>query len=133
MLKPNASEQCKPGNPYPNEDQTGKDLVVQLVLAFALGLFALFSFCVSPLLIWMLRCILTEAVSDLAEQTLRPRWPALYAARKRRLAPAVDLPELTKSFFGWMPRLWKVTEEQVLAAAGLDAFVVSYSSLTWKA
>lgn len=26
--------------------------------------------------------------------------------------------------FGWIPVLYKVTEEQVLASAGLDAFVV---------
>jgi hypothetical protein len=35
------------------------------------------------------------------------------------------LPELPDSFFGWMPVLYKVTEEQVLASAGLDAYVVS--------
>ncbi|KAK0391457.1 hypothetical protein NLU13_0958 [Sarocladium strictum] len=100
MLKPNASEQCKAVDPYPKNDRTGKDLEVQLVLAFILGLFALLSFC-----------------------TLRPRWPSLYAARKRRLDRDVALPELTDSFVGWMPRLWRITEEQVLAAAGLDAFV----------
>ena len=26
--------------------------------------------------------------------------------------------------FGWIPALWKITEQQVLASAGLDAFVV---------
>jgi len=34
------------------------------------------------------------------------------------------LPELPDGFFGWMPVLYRVTEEQVLACAGLDAFVV---------
>jgi hypothetical protein len=38
---------------------------------------------------------------------------------------AEALPELPDSFFGWMPVLYKVTEEQVLASAGLDAYVVS--------
>jgi hypothetical protein len=57
-------------------------------------------------------------------QILRPRWPTLYAARKRRLDPTIGLPPLTDSFFGWIPRLYKVTEEQILASAGLDAFVV---------
>lgn len=59
-----------------------------------------------------------------AGQFLRPRWPALYAARKRRLDPNVGLPALPNSFFGWMPELYRITEEQVLASAGLDAFVV---------
>jgi hypothetical protein len=55
---------------------------------------------------------------------LRPRWPTLYAARKRRLDPNIGLPPLTDSFFGWIPRLYKVSEQQILASAGLDAFVV---------
>lgn len=38
--------------------------------------------------------------------------------------PKLDLPSLPNTFFGWMPRLFKITEEQVLASAGLDAFVV---------
>lgn len=100
MLKPNSSDQCAPENIAQPRTKFVEDLEVQLVLAFVLGLFAILTFC-----------------------TLRPRWPSLYAARKRRLAPDVELPELTDSFFGWMPRLWRVTEEQVLAAAGLDAFV----------
>lgn len=41
----------------------------------------------------------------------------------------VDLPELPDTFFGWMPALYKVTEEQVLASAGLDAYVVSLGTL----
>lgn len=32
------------------------------------------------------------------------------------------------TFFGWMPVLYKVTEQQVLASAGLDAYVVSLST-----
>ncbi|TDZ13735.1 Calcium permeable stress-gated cation channel 1 [Colletotrichum spinosum] len=54
---------------------------------------------------------------------LRPRWPTLYAARKRRLDPKIGPPTLPNTFFGWMPVLYRVTEEQVLASAGLDAFV----------
>jgi calcium permeable stress-gated cation channel len=57
------------------------------------------------------------------EQILRPRWPELYAARKRRLEARIKLPELSNSFLGWMPKLWRVTDEQVLNLAGLDAFV----------
>tara|TARA_R110002003_G_scaffold110_13_gene9342 strand:+ start:7821 stop:8642 length:822 start_codon:yes stop_codon:yes gene_type:complete len=33
------------------------------------------------------------------------------------------LPELPDSFFGWIIPLWKITDEQVLASAGLDAYV----------
>ena len=49
----------------------------------------------------------------------------MYAARKRQSEHAAILPELPDTFFGWMPVLYKVTEEQVLASAGLDAYVVS--------
>lgn len=56
-------------------------------------------------------------------QILRPRWPTLYAARKRNSDPHVNLPALPDSFLGWMPALYRVTEAQVLASAGLDAYV----------
>ena len=59
-------------------------------------------------------------------QVLRPRWSELYAARKRQKDEAAQLPELPKSMFGWMPVLYKVTNEEVLASAGLDAYVVSH-------
>lgn len=29
--------------------------------------------------------------------------------------------------FGWIPALWRISEQQVLAAAGLDAYVVCIS------
>ncbi|KAH0491056.1 hypothetical protein TgHK011_002501 [Trichoderma gracile] len=80
--------------------KTVRDLEVQLVLSLILGVGALIAFCI-----------------------LRPRWPTLYAARKRRLDPNIGLPALTDSFFGWIPRLYKVSEQQILASAGLDAFV----------
>jgi len=47
----------------------------------------------------------------------------LYAARKKQNDLATALPELPDSFFGWIVPLWKITEEQVLASAGLDAYV----------
>ncbi|KAF4343105.1 hypothetical protein FBEOM_2951 [Fusarium beomiforme] len=78
----------------------GKSLEVQLVLSLVIGVSAFFLFCF-----------------------LRPRWPALYAARKRRLDHQLGLPALPNSTFGWIPTLFKITEEQVLASAGLDAFV----------
>ncbi|EKJ75528.1 hypothetical protein FPSE_04303 [Fusarium pseudograminearum CS3096] len=79
---------------------TGKKLEVQLVLSLAIGISAFFLFCF-----------------------LRPRWPSLYAARKRRLDHRLGLPTLPNSTFGWIPTLFRITEEQVLASAGLDAFV----------
>ncbi|KAI1368738.1 hypothetical protein F5Y08DRAFT_294690 [Xylaria arbuscula] len=77
-----------------------KDIFVQLVISFALGISAFIAFCF-----------------------LRPRWKTLYAARKRHSNPEIALPVLPDSFLGWIPALYKVTEEQVLASAGLDAFV----------
>ncbi|KJZ72278.1 hypothetical protein HIM_08319 [Hirsutella minnesotensis 3608] len=80
--------------------KTQKDLEVQLILSLILGVSALLAFCI-----------------------LRPRWPGLYSARKRRLDTNVSLPALPSSFCGWIPKLYRITEEQVLASAGLDAFV----------
>ncbi|KAI5927844.1 hypothetical protein F4810DRAFT_288907 [Camillea tinctor] len=77
-----------------------KDIYVQAVISLALGTAAFVGFCI-----------------------LRPRWKALYAARKRHTDPKIALPVLPDSFLGWIPALYKVTEEQVLASAGLDAFV----------
>ncbi|KUI57807.1 Calcium permeable stress-gated cation channel 1 [Cytospora mali] len=77
-----------------------KDTYVQLVISLSLGLSAFFAFCI-----------------------LRPRWKSLYAARRRQFGPSIGLPLLPDSFFGWIPALYKITEEQVLASAGLDAFV----------
>jgi hypothetical protein len=56
-------------------------------------------------------------------QFLRPRWKGLYAARKKQNDLATSLPELPDSFFGWILPLWRITDEQVLASAGLDAYV----------
>ncbi|KAI1190979.1 DUF221-domain-containing protein [Nemania serpens] len=77
-----------------------KDIFVQLVLSFALGITAFTAFCI-----------------------LRPRWKSLYAARKRHHNPQIALPVLPDSFLGWIPGLYRATEEQVLASAGLDGFV----------
>ncbi|KID86465.1 hypothetical protein MGU_06277 [Metarhizium guizhouense ARSEF 977] len=80
--------------------QTINDLKLQLVLSLVLGVSAFITFCI-----------------------LRPRWPSLYAARERRLDPKINLPALSNSFFGWIPQLYRISENQILAAAGLDAFV----------
>lgn len=47
----------------------------------------------------------------------------MYAARKQQKNAAAILPELPGTLFGWIPTLYSITEEQVLASAGLDAYV----------
>ncbi|CAL8579818.1 hypothetical protein XPA_005549 [Xanthoria parietina] len=81
-----------------NQDQTA--LYTQLVISIALGAGAFITFCV-----------------------LRPRWKGLYAARKRQKNAASKLPPLPDTFLGWIPVLYRISEEQVLASAGLDAYV----------
>lgn len=34
------------------------------------------------------------------------------------------LPSLKRGLLSWIPQVWKVTDDQVLEAAGLDAYVV---------
>ncbi|KAK7951370.1 uncharacterized protein PG986_007098 [Apiospora aurea] len=77
-----------------------KDIQVQLIISLSLGVAAFLAFCF-----------------------FRPRWPSLYAARKRHNDPKIALPALPDTFFGWVPALYRVTDEQVLASAGLDAYV----------
>ncbi|RBQ74002.1 hypothetical protein FVER53590_06304 [Fusarium verticillioides] len=96
----NESDSCWNQSQKAIAPDTGKSLEVQLVLSLVIGVSAFLLFCI-----------------------LRPRWPALYAARKRRLDHHLGLPALPNSTFGWIPTLFKITEEQVLASAGLDAFV----------
>lgn len=108
-------EKCKKRNPTdPGNPQN--QVYVQLVLSLLLGVAAFLAFCL-----------------------LRPRWPGLYAARKTRLGDQdgaeldnerARLPDLPNTFFGWVPVLYHVTEEQVLASAGLDAHVVCLASVT---
>ncbi|RFU80457.1 hypothetical protein TARUN_1750 [Trichoderma arundinaceum] len=100
MFGDNQTDTCDGDEYVRPPSKTLRDIEVQLVLSLILGVGALIAFCI-----------------------LRPRWPTLYAARKRRLDPNIGLPALTDSFFGWIPRLYKVSEEQILASAGLDAFV----------
>jgi hypothetical protein len=77
-----------------------RDTAIQISISITLGFLAFLTFC------W-----------------LRPRWKGLYAARKKQNDRATALPELPDSFLGWILPLWRITEEQVLASAGLDAYV----------
>lgn len=74
-------------------------LGVQLVISVTFGLSAFLAFCI-----------------------LRPRWTQLYNARKKQSQSAARLPDLPKTFFGWIPVLYNISREEVLVAAGLDAF-----------
>lgn len=84
-------------------DQTKVDsqraLGVQLVVSATFGLSAFIAFCI-----------------------LRPKWTQLYNARKKQSQSAARLPDLPKSFLGWIPVLYNISREEVLASAGLDAF-----------
>lgn len=73
---------------------------IQILLSLALGIGAFFAFCI-----------------------LRPRWTGLYAARKKQKDEAAALPELPNTLFGWILPLWRITDQQLLASAGLDAYV----------
>ncbi|KAL2868742.1 putative DUF221 domain protein [Aspergillus lucknowensis] len=96
----NGTHDDEPGR-NPGDPTSGqRDLYTQLVISLALGIIAFLSFCL-----------------------LRPKWTELYAARRRQRHAALHLPELPDSFFGWIPVLYRITEEQVLQSAGLDAFV----------
>lgn len=53
---------------------------------------------------------------------LRPKWTSLYHARKKHSGAASRLPELPKSLFGWIPVLLRISDAEVLASAGLDAY-----------
>ncbi|KAL3476788.1 hypothetical protein BJX99DRAFT_136825 [Aspergillus californicus] len=81
-------------------DGAQRDLFTQTAISLALGSTAFLSFCI-----------------------LRPKWTELYAARRRQRHAASGLPELPGSFFGWIPVLYRINEDQVLHSAGLDAFV----------
>ncbi|KAF2166585.1 hypothetical protein M409DRAFT_23219 [Zasmidium cellare ATCC 36951] len=72
---------------------------IQILISLALGIGAFLAFCV-----------------------LRPRWTGLYAARKKQKDEATALPELPNTLFGWIVPLWKITDQQLLASAGLDAY-----------
>ncbi|USW57463.1 Putative calcium-dependent channel, 7TM region phosphate [Septoria linicola] len=77
-----------------------RDTTIQIVLSLLLGISTFIAFCV-----------------------LRTRWKDLYAARKRQKNAAVSLPELPDTMFGWIMPLWRITDQQLLASAGLDAWV----------
>ncbi|KAJ5015743.1 Calcium permeable stress-gated cation channel 1 [Colletotrichum sp. SAR 10_99] len=96
----NSTDKCGGKDATEALQPSSRAIIVQLALSLILGVSAFVAFCV-----------------------LRPRWPTLYAARKRRLDPKIGLPTLPNTLLGWIPGLYRVTEEQVLASAGLDAFV----------
>ncbi len=110
------------GDAYKDQSQNHnqRDITTQSVISIALGLVAFLAFCVSTL------CdLISSNIADPTFQTLRPRWTTLYAARKRQKDAAEILPDLPDTFFGWIPVLYRITDDKVLKSAGLDAYVVS--------
>ncbi|KAF1832908.1 DUF221-domain-containing protein [Decorospora gaudefroyi] len=101
-MKPsgNSNNTCGSGSDDIWGTSRPRDVRLQVYMSLTLGLGAFLTFCF-----------------------LRPRWKGLYAARKKQNDLATALPELPDSFFGWIIPLWKITDEQVLASAGLDAYV----------
>jgi len=87
-------------DPIREQTKNQRDIETQAIISIALGIIAFTAFCI-----------------------LRPRWGSLYAARKKQKNSASSLPELPDTFFGWIPTLYRITEEEVLASAGLDAYV----------
>lgn len=76
-----------------------REKTIQIIASLLLGVTTFLTFCV-----------------------LRPRWTGLYAARKKQKGEANALPELPTSLFGWILPLWRITDQQILASAGLDAY-----------
>ena len=101
-----------------------RDLVTQAVISIALGLSAFIGFCVGSAILHKIYWL-----TNRNQQFLRPRWTTLYAARKKQKNAAARLPELPDTFFGWIPVLYRITEQEVLASAGLDAYVVCLSDI----
>ncbi len=122
------AKECPTIDPTDPRAHSQGGIYVQLVLSLALGVSAFFGFCVSSLAFPTCHLPLPlptrNCDADWSSQLLRPKWKSLYAARKRQSNAATTLPELPDTLFGWIPVLYKVTEEQVLASAGLDAYVV---------
>ncbi|MCH0629281.1 hypothetical protein JNB11_04820 [Kocuria palustris] len=92
-------------DPFNPQVQTSTLLQVGVALIF--GLLAFLLFCV-----------------------LRSKYPKIYVAkftefnhRNPHVIRKESLPKLPSSLFGWMPVLYRVSEDQVLANAGLDAAV----------
>ncbi|KAF2683494.1 DUF221-domain-containing protein [Lentithecium fluviatile CBS 122367] len=96
----NGTKNCEAGSDDLWGTSNPRDTRIQIYFSIALGIAAFLTFCF-----------------------LRPRWKGLYAARKKQSSRATALPELPDGFLAWMLPLWRITDEQVLASAGLDAYV----------
>ncbi|KAK2735845.1 hypothetical protein FQN55_001952 [Onygenales sp. PD_40] len=88
------------GHKYQDQTRGQRDLYTQIVISSAVGFVAFMGFCI-----------------------LRPKWRDLYAARRRLRSAASRLPELPDTLFGWIPIVHRISEDEVLASAGLDAYV----------
>lgn len=78
----------------------GPQTATQILLAFAIGVPAFLVFCV-----------------------LRTRWSKIYQHKRLNAHPSTPIAPLRDGLFFWMVDLWKITDEQVLEYAGLDAVI----------
>lgn len=107
------------------ESQT--QFTLQLIISLSLGTFAYLLFCVSVICCLFSASVLRPCNRLLTTsflftlQTLRPKWKSLYAARTRYINASMGIPVLPDSFFGWIAPVYRITDAQVLRAAGLDA------------
>ena len=109
-------------NPWVGQTKNQRDIATQSVISIVFGFGAFITFCVS---LFLNTPISYPVLNVRLQQYLRPKWTTLYAARKRQKNAASRLPELPDTFLGWIPTLYRITDEEVLASAGLDAYVVS--------
>lgn len=86
-----------PTDPVSMRGQT-RVFTTQLVICLVTGVFALLLFCV-----------------------LRYRWPHIYAVRTLRRSLHLD--PLPKKYFGWISVIHRLSDHDVLASLGLDAYV----------
>ncbi|OAT07343.1 DUF221 domain-containing protein [Blastomyces gilchristii SLH14081] len=95
---------------YQDQTKGQRDLLTQVIVSSTVGFLAFMGFCI-----------------------LRTKWRSLYAARRRLRTAASRLPELPDTLFGWIPIVHKISDDEVLASAGLDAFVfLSFYSYALK-
>ena len=71
-----------------------------------------------------------ENIRHFVNDLLRDPLPAVLAFDRLGLDDSDE--ELPDSFLGWVLPLWRITDEQVLESAGLDAYVVG-TRQAWNA
>ena len=75
-------------------------------------------------------CFTDEMVAFLYGFSATERYVFAYRRIVARLpiGTGIKLPSLPEGLLAWIPKIWKVTDDLILEAAGLDAYVVSASA-----